>query len=346
MISAVSGRPASSKFPRRRVLSLGLLALLAPALAGADPLAAVHRERYAMGTMFNVVIYHDEVAAAGRAAEAALDEVVRLDAVMSHYKADSELSRVNREARRGFVAVEPGLYEVLERSLAVSRASDGRFDVTVAPVIRAWKQALEQGREPSAEEIERARRCVGYRHLELRPPHEVRFGLDCLELDLGGIGKGFAVDRAMAIIEAAGIRHAVVNAGGSTIAAVGAPPGLEGWPVALEAPAGGRRTLLLRGEAVSTSRQQLRSLPFGRGAFGEIVEPGAAAPTSRDETITVVARDATSADALSTALLLMPAGEGRQLLGRFAALAGLWIAPGGELRGAYHAESLRLAELH
>lgn len=298
-----------------------------------------------MGTMFNVVVYHDEVVTAERAAEAALAEIVRLDEVMSHYLERSELSRLNREARRGFVAVEPSLYEVVEQAVEFSRRSGGRFDVTIAPLLRAWKDAHDAGRQPSAREIADLRRCVGYQHIEVRPPNEIRFRSDCLALDLGGIGKGYAVDRAIAVLASAGIRHAVVNAGGSTIVAIGAPPGLDGWPVELGARVSGHRTLLLRDEAVSTSQQRLRRLPFAPGAFGEIIDPWRGAPIEHETSISVVTTSATSADALSTTLLLLPVQDGKRLLAQFSPASALWISPAGELRDSFRPTRLRLADL-
>jgi thiamine biosynthesis lipoprotein len=332
-------------------LALSAAALLAPAAAArARPgpeggLQPVERQRHAMGTMFSVIAYHDAPADAARAVDAALAEIVRLDAVLSHYKPSSDLSRLNRDGARGFVAVDPSLYEVVERSLAFSRASDGRFDVTVAPLLRVWKEAFAAGRQPAAAEIAAARRCVGHQLVETSPPNRIRLRSDCAALDLGGIGKGYAVDRALAVLEAAGVRHAIVNGGGSTMAAIGAPPGFDGWPVELGAAVAGRRTLLLRDEAISTSQQHLRHLPFAPGAFGEIIDPRREAPLEAQTIVSVVTDDATRADALSTTLLLMPVAEGERLLERFAPASALWISPAGALQHAFRTSQLTLAHL-
>jgi thiamine biosynthesis lipoprotein len=298
-----------------------------------------------MGTMFDIIVYHGSAVAADQAVDAAIAEVIRLDRVMSHYKDASDLSRLNREGHRGFVAVDPSLYEVVEQSVDVSRRSGGRFDVTIAPLLRVWRDAYEAGRQPSAEEIARVRRRVGYQHIEARPPNRIRFRSGCLELDLGGIGKGYAVDRALAVLESAGIRHAVVNAGGSTIGAIGAPPGAEGWPIELGARVAGHRTLRLRDGAISTSQQRLRRLPFGPGAFGEIIDPRRGAPAPHETTISVITPSATRADALSTALLLLSTPDGKKLLGQFSSASALWISSTGELEDAYHPTRLRLADL-
>ncbi len=126
----------------------------------------------------------------------------------------------------------------------VSRRTGGVFDVTIAPLLKAWKRAKLEGRPPSAADIAAARRCVGYDKIETSSPDRIRFRADCVEIDLGGIGKGYAVDRAIALLKAAGINSALVNGGGSSIASIGAPPGAHGWPVRLGESASSSTTLL------------------------------------------------------------------------------------------------------
>ena len=321
-----------------------MIVLLAAGAARAETLVPVQRQRYSMGTMFNIIVYHVSAGAAERAIDDAMAEIVRLDGVMSNYTEQSELARLNREGRRGFVTVEPSLFDVVEQSIEFSRRSGGRFDVTIAPLLRVWKDAFAAGRTPSAREIAEARRCVGYQHIETRPPNQIRFHSGCLELDLGGIGKGYAVERAIEVLRRAGIRHAVVNAGGSTIGAIGAPPGLEGWPIDLGASVSGHRTMLLREGAVSTSQQRLRRLPFGPGEFGEIIDPHRQAPIESETMVSVMTASATSADALSTTLLMLPVQEGKNLLAQFTSVSALWISPSGEVQDSYLPSRLTLAD--
>ena len=126
---------------------------LTSASLSAQTLAPVHQQRYCMGTMFDVVVYHESRSEAERAIEQALNEVVRLDRVMSHFKADSDLARLVRNGRGEYVSVDPSLYEVIEQSLGYSRRSGGKFDVTIAPILKVWKQAYAEGRRPTAEEL-------------------------------------------------------------------------------------------------------------------------------------------------------------------------------------------------
>jgi thiamine biosynthesis lipoprotein len=286
-----------------------------------------------MGTMFDVVAYHPYRADAERAIAQAMEEIARLDRVLSHFKRDSDLSRLVREGTGRFVDVEPSLYALLRESIMYSRRSDGRFDVTIAPLVRTWKEAHERGRRPSAAEIALARRCIGYEKIETGEPHRIRLRSDCVEIDLGGIGKGYAVDRAIDVLKAAGIRHALVNAGTSSIAAIGALPGRDGWPVRLGASVAGSDTLLLRDSSISTSQQN-----------GEILDPRTGGPAESTMSVSVVAPSATASDALDTTLVMLSGEEGARLLRHFPGVSALWISPTGELRASYGTSLLRLSD--
>lgn len=322
--------------------ALAMLLMSASFSPRPDTLAAVHTQRYCMGTMFDIVAYHPSRAEAELAVENAMEEIFRLDRVMSSFRADSDLSRLNRQGRGGFVAVDRSLYEVIEESLTVSRRTGGTFDVTIAPLLKAWKEAQAAGHRPSAEEIAAAKACVGYTHIETSAPDRIRLHSDCLEIDLGGIGKGYAVDRAIGVLRSGGIHAALINGGGSSIGTIGAPPGREGWPVQI-GPASANRTLLLRDRTLSTSQQNLVALPFAPGAFGEIVDPHSGMPADSRTTISVVAGSATIGDALSTTLVMLPATDGARLLAQFGDVSAFWMSEAGELTHAYGESRLQMA---
>ena len=303
----------------RLALCFALVVQLASVSPRADALALVHQQRYSMGTMFDIIVYHASREEANRAIARALAEVVRLDQVMSHYRADSNLSALHREGAKGFVAVDPSLYEVVEESLWFSRLSGGRFDVTIAPLLAIWKEAAVDGHRPSEAEISKAAKCVGFEKIETRAPDRIRFTTDCVQLDLGGIGKGYAVDRALAVLASHGIRHALVNAGGSSIGSIGAPPGKTGWPVAV-----GASTLMLRETSMSTSQQN-----------GEILDPRTGSPVDSAISVSVVTRSGSAADALSTTLLLVPIADGLKLLEQFPDASAIWISRDGAERAVY-----------
>jgi thiamine biosynthesis lipoprotein len=184
--------------------------------------------------------------------------------------------------------------------------------VTVAPLVRNSKKAHDDGRTPLPEEIAAARQCVGYDKVDVESSNRIRFRSDCLEIELGGIGKGYAVDRAIAILRAAGIRHAVVNGGSSSITGIGTSPGGRGWPVRLGT-SPSAEDLWLRDTSISTSQQD-----------GAIIDPHIGAPSRSTVSVTVSAPTATLADALSTALAIMTRAEGARLLERFPGVTAIY----------------------
>ncbi len=323
-------------------IALALL-LASPTTSLRSRPAAVHLQRYCMGTMFDIIAYHASRAEAEQAVERAMREINRLDDVMSSFKAGSDLSRLNREGRAGFVSVDRSLYEVIEESLNVSRRSRGTFDVTIAPLLKVWKDAQAQGRRASVEEVAAAKACVGYQHIEMAAPDRVRFLSECLQIDLGGIGKGYAVDRAVAVLASAGIRSALVNAGGSSIAAIGTPPGAPGWRVQI-GPDSTDRTLLLRDRSLSTSQQNGVPMPFTPGNFGDILDPQSGAPSETKVAVSVVAASATTGDALSTAVLILSQPEGARLLAEFGDVSAVWVSEDGALTNTYRESRLQLSE--
>jgi FAD:protein FMN transferase len=304
-------------------------------LQGAADLLFVHGQRYTMGTMFDIVAYHASGPEAERAIHRALAEVVRLDHVMSHFATDSDLSRLVQGGRAGSVSVDPALYEVLARSVDLSRQSGGSFDVTIGALVRLWQGAHADGRTPAPDEIAEAKRCVGYDKLRLTAPDRIGIESTCLTIDLGGIGKGYAVDRAMRILKDAGLQHAVVNAGQSTIAAMGHPPGRAGWPVELGVSASDGGAIEVRNSSISTSRQARIPLPRGEPGYEGVIDPDRGRPVRSSMSVIVRTASATQSDALSTTLLLMPIARGKRLLETFPGAAALWVTDTGAIVGAY-----------
>jgi FAD:protein FMN transferase len=290
----------------------------------------VHQKRYAMGTVFEIVIYDDDSVRAEVAARAALDEVVRLDCVMSNYKPESDLSRMNRDAHFRPVSIPRELYDVIEQSLFYSRLSDGQFDISVGPVVDLWKAALAGGPLPTPEEQAKALRCVGYQKIELMPPSGIQFHSDCMRLDLGSIGKGYAVDREVDILKARGIRNAYLHGGGSTIYAMGKPPQGRAWPVHLRDPSNQLDPeVMLADKSVSTSEQSAPS-PAPGEAPGHIVLPGTGKPLRTHYAVSVTAPTGTESDALSTTLLLLGPEKGAALVKKLHDVSAIWIDADGQ----------------
>jgi len=315
-----------------RFLLLPLLLLSAlpqvPVQSG-ETVPFVHKKRYAMGTVFEIVAYSDLGRRASLAIDQALDEILRLDNVMSNYKPDSDLSRMNREAHFHAVHIPADLYKVIEASLLYSRLSGGEFDVSVGPVVDLWKAALAGGGSPTVAEQAKARACVGYDKIVLIPPDQIEFHSDCMRLDLGSIGKGYAVDRAIEILHSNGIDRAYIDAGGSTIYGMGTPPNQVGWLVHLRDPSNQLDPRVnLAGNSVSTSEQSAASL-LSSDSPGHIVVPASGKPLRSHFAVSVIARSATDSDALSTTLLLLGPEKGAALVARLGDVAAIWVSADG-----------------
>jgi len=282
-----------------------------------------------MGAVFEIVAYHANPAHASEAMDKAFQEVDRLEQVMSIYKPASDLNQLNRSAHFQAQAVPPDLYQVIRESLHHSQLSEGAFDITAGPLAARWKAVGRGEPAPSPDEEKRLRRGVGYRRVELIPPHRIKFHSSSLEVDLGAIGKGYAVDRAAAVLRSCGIHHALINSGGSTFFGMGSPPAQPGWLVHLRDPSAHfDPRVLLRENSVSTSEQTPPSL-LGMPSFGHIIDTAAGEPSKTAIAVSVVAETATASDALSTALLLMGPAKGRDLAKRLRNVAAVWASPEG-----------------
>ena len=294
----------------------------------------VHKKKYVMGTVFEIVAYCESSASVSDAIDKAFQEIVRLDEVMSNYNSASDLSRLNRAAHFHAEVVPPDLYRVIEESLLYSKLSGGKFDISVGPLVNLWKAAMRGVHVPSSAEEERLRRCVGYQNIALFPPDRIEFRSPCLQIDLGAIGKGYAVDRAVEILRSYGVDRALINAGGSTIYAMGSPPGETAWLVHLRDPSKQiDPQVMLRDDSVSTSEQTPPSLLESNSA-GHIVDPDTAIPSKTKFAVSVIARTATASDALSTTLLLIGPEKGTPLVKTIADAAAIWISPTGQFETA------------
>jgi thiamine biosynthesis lipoprotein len=311
-----------------RTLACALLAWV-PLLIAAAPetkTPLVHKAKYIMGTVYEIAVYDDQPERASRAIDKAFAEIVRLDAMLSNYKPDSDLSRLNRDAHYHAEKVPIDLYRVIEESVRYSKVSDGKFDITVAPLVDLWKAALRGERVPTEAEQEKLRACVGYEKIELIPPASVEFHSPCMRIDVGSIGKGYAVDRAVAILRANGIVNALVDAGQSTIYGMGAPPGKSAWEVHLRDPSNRvDPQVMLSENSVSTSEQTPASL-LGIETAGHIIDPENGKPLETKYALSIVAKTGTASDALSTTLLLVGPAKGKPIVKAIADAAAIWIS--------------------
>jgi len=282
--------------------------------------------RHAMATRFEIALHGGDPAQLRAAAEEALDEIERLDAMLSPYRAASEISQLNEQAAEWAVRVSPALFRLLQRAKELSNETSGAFDLTVGPLMRCWKEAANRGQLPHSQELEAARDAAGMRHVLLdAATFEVRFARPGVRLDVGAIGKGFALERAVEILREAGVTHALLHGGTSTVCALGNQPDGSPWKVAIDgppdegdsSPGGILATVSLREESLSVSAVWGRKFHIQGREYGHILDPRTGQSAERVDLAAVVLPSATETDALSTALLIAGrAWEGGEMLRR------------------------------
>ena len=303
------------------MLCLWLLASIVvavPSDAADRELERVRRAHYVMGTVFEIEAYGEDPAHTASAVEEAFAVIRRADEIMSDYREDSELSRLNREGARGLVPLSSDLYDILRTSLQYSRRTDSAFDVTVGPLVDAWRQASKRGRWLDEPERRRVLSLVGSSHLLLEESQPAaRFDQPGVRVDLGGIAKGWAVDRAAQVLRQRGIVRALVSAGTSSIYALGAPPGETAWKIAIRHPLREDDLLTvvsLRDQSVSTSGSYEQARKIAGKPVPHILDPRSGMPVETMWSSTVIAPTATETDALSTAAFVLGLDRAERLL--------------------------------
>jgi FAD:protein FMN transferase len=262
-----------------------------------------------MGVETRIVLYAGAEERAAEAARAAFARVAVLDSLLSDYRADSELNRLVAGAGGPPKPVSEEFFHVLSRSQALAALSDGRFDATAGPLVRLWRQARRSGELPTEAARAEAASRVGWRHLELDPAaRTARLALPGMQLDLGGIAKGYAADEAIATLRRAGIRSALVEMGGDIVVSE-APPGQRGWRVQVSNAPPAERSVLAVNIAVSSSGDTEQFVVIDGVRYSHVVDLRTGLGLRSRAAATVVAADGITADALSTLATLMEPGE-------------------------------------
>lgn len=308
--------------------------------------AELNRYEYAephMGTRFRIALYAADQNAADQAARAAFERIRFLDDTMTDYKDTSELMRLCQKSGGPEVPVSPELFFVLARAQAVSRLSDGAFDVTVGPIVRLWRRAHRQKELPDPKKLSAALELVGYDKMILdEKTHGVQLLRAGMLLDLGGIAKGYAADEALAILRQHGVSDALVAAGGD-IAVMGAPPGTAGWSIGialLESPdLPPSRFLILKDAAVSTSGDAEQHVEINGKRYSHIVDPKTGIGLIGRRSVTVVARKGIDADSLTKVVSVLGPERGMPIIDRVEGAAALSLEQ--TERGTVSAESKR-----
>jgi thiamine biosynthesis lipoprotein len=298
-----------------RLPCFGVLAILL--VGGAEP--ALTRYSFTqphMGTRFRIIVYAPAEDTAQKASQDAFARIAALNATMSDYDKTSELMRLCAQAGGPPVPVSEELFFVLSRAQEVSRQSDGAFDVTVGPLVKLWRQARKTRKLPEGKKLAEARALVGWRNVRLdAAKRTVQLVKPGMQLDLGGIAKGYAADEALAVLKKHGLERALVAAGGDI--AVGAPPpDAEGWKIAIATLPGeqdpGR--LILHHAAVSTSGDAEQFVEIDGKRYSHIVDPRTGIGLMGRMSATVVARRGIEADSLTKVLAVLGPEKGLPII--------------------------------
>jgi thiamine biosynthesis lipoprotein len=273
--------------------------------------------RYLMGTSVEVEAYGSSDEVRRPAIDRAFAAISEVDRLMSNYREDSELSQINRAARESIRVSDPML-SVLTAAQRVSAQSGGAFDITVGPIVRLWGFHDKIPHRPTTAELAAVRPLVDYRNLIIDTgQHSVRFARAGVELDLGGIAKGFAVEIAASVLRSGGLMG-FIDAGGNQYL-LGTPPGKRTWTVGIKDPERPARLLGVVETAetsVSTSAQSANFVEIDGRKMGHILDPHTLQPSDHAMSVTIFSRDATMADAMSKAAFILGPSEGLALVDR------------------------------
>lgn len=315
------------------------LLLLGPIFAGAGPaqgpapekcLVRFEFEETHMASPFKIVLYSTDAATARRASRAAYDRISALDQILSDYDPESELSRLSQSAGQHPASVSPDLFEVLAQSRSMYERSGGVFDVTIAPVGRLWRRSRRERRLPDPARLAEARKLVGSDKMVLdRAGRTVLLRTPGMKLDVGGIAKGYASQAAFEVLKKAGLSRALVGGAGDIVAG-DPPPDTRGWTIAIAPLAPGKPgavlpPLLLRNAAVSTSGDAERYVIIDGRRYSHIINPTTGQAVEDRASVTVVAPDGGTADALETTVYLLGPERGLKLVDETPGAAAIYV---------------------
>jgi thiamine biosynthesis lipoprotein len=287
-----------------------------------------------MGTSVSVELWHDDAAVGERLVAEVIAEFRRIDAAMSTYRDSSEISRVNAEAANAPVRISAELYGLIDASLEISRRSNGAFDVSYESIGHLYDFRARQ--RPGSEQIALALPAVDFSAIELDAQRStIAFARPGMRINLGGIAKGYAVERAAELLRVQGVEHAVLNAGGDT-RVLGDRRG-QPWIVGIRHPREEADTVMLTrmpliDEAISTSGDYERFFEVNGERIHHIIDPGTGRPTDELMSVTVIGPDAVLTDALSTTVFVLGMQRGLALIETYAGYEAIVADRSGALR--------------
>jgi thiamine biosynthesis lipoprotein len=281
----------------------------------------VQRAKPMMGTIVEITVIRDDSSPSRIPEEEiiglAFQEISRIDKLMSTYKENSQISLINQQAGIDYVTVEPDVLKVIKMAKAASMLSGGAFDITAAPLVQLWGFHTKKGHMPPEEEIKNCLPLVDYKYILVdQENNRVKLKLPGMAMDLGGIAKGYAVDKAIEILKNNGIHRALVNAGGD-LYGLGYPPAKNFWHIGIRhpfIPGGIISTLKIKDQAIATSGNYENFFELNGKRYSHILDPRTGQPIQGVASVTVLAKTAMEADAFGTAVAVLGPQKGLELL--------------------------------
>ncbi len=323
-------RPRDNPISRLSAVAIiGAALSFLPACSNEKPFI---KETFVMGTRASVTIYGMREAEAERAATKALHELHRIESVMSNWKKNSEISRLNRGSRGQPFQVTVELLALVDSSLLYSKATSGAFDITARPLVQLWGFQGGAAIPPTEEQVDKTKNAVGYDKIAVDRSSSTITLPPGMSLDLAGVAKGHGVDRCVLILKENGAKTALVNLGGN-IYALGSPPGKDGWSIGIRDPLGSGETIgsiLIKDEAVATSGNYENFVEIDGKRYGHIIDPRSGRPVEDILSVTIIAPTALASDALSTGLFILGSEHSAKILKGLPRVKAIFAEPDGE----------------
>ena len=271
-----------------------------------------------MGTKFRIVLFTHNDSLARTAAREAFDKIEELNGVFSDYKFDSELNRLSRQSGNSkWIETSQPLFQVLKKAQQISHNTNGAFDITVGPYVDLWRSVRRSYKPslPASDTVEKRSKTVGYKNLLLhKKDQKIQLLQPGMQLDAGGIAKGYAADKALEVLNSFGILSALIDAGGD-ITAGSAPPNKKGWKISIPSHKAGETLLIqLANKAVATSGDLFQYVEINGERYSHIIDPRSGMGLTHHTKVTVIARDGITADGYASAVSVLGAETGIKFL--------------------------------
>lgn len=316
---------------REKICLTLLVALIVSTIhiARGQPLERYEYESPHMGTNFSIIFYADEDSVAEIAAEEAFHKIKKFDDILSDYKEHSELNRLSQKAGSSrWLPVSSPLYHIISTAQSVAKKTDGAFDITVGPFVQLWRKINRTYNPdlPSPDTLKKFSKHVGYQHIQVDNNRQrVKLLQPHMQLDPGGIAKGFAADRALKVLDSHGIHSALIDAGGDIVMG-DPPPHKEGWKVTIQgySTEGERQNipLLLSNKAVATSGDLFNYVTIQGQHYSHIIDPRTGMGLTNQRKVTIIASNGITADSYASAVSVLKHDEGIQFVIRSSNLEG------------------------